>query len=163
MTKENTFLANHFSSLKDPRIERTKKHKLLDIIIIAVCSVLAGCLGWEEIEIFGIEKEIWFKNFLDLENGIPSHDTFSRVFARLDPIEFQKCFFNWVNAIQQLKIGAVVAIDGKTLRHSFDKLAGKSSIHMVSAFASDSNLVLGQIKVDAKTNEITAIPSLFCP
>src|SRR5579883_3514973 len=161
MTQEKPSLVNYFSQITDPRIERTKKHKLIDIIIIALCAVLSGCLGWEEIEDFGIEKEEWFKNFLDLENGIPSHDTISRVYARLDPVEFQKIFFQWIDSIHEIRIGDVIAIDGKTLRHSFDKVTGKSAIHMVSAFASEANLILGQVKVDEKSNEITAIPSLL--
>ncbi len=111
MDQEDPSLVNYFSKITDPRIDRTKKHKLIDIIIIALCAILSGCLGWEEIEDFGIEKENWFKIFLDLENGIPSHDTFSRAFSRLNPVEFQNCFFQWIDSIHELKMGDVIAID----------------------------------------------------
>jgi predicted transposase YbfD/YdcC len=153
-------LKNHFSSLNDPRIERTKKHKLLDIIIIAICGTICGADGWVEIEQFGKAKEAWLKTILELPNGIPSHDTFGRVFAHLDPVEFERCFIEWVQSISE-KVEGVIAIDGKTSRHSYDKANGKKALHMVSAWAAENRLVLAQVAVDRKSNEITAIPLLL--
>jgi predicted transposase YbfD/YdcC len=154
-------LLDHLAGLTDPRLERTKRHDLLDILAIAICAVICGADGWTEIEAYGKEKEPWLKGFLELPNGIPSHDTFARVLARLDPLEFQQCFINWVQAVRQLTQGQVIAIDGKTLRHSFDRASGRAAIHLVSAWASANHLVLGQVKVDDKSNEITAIPKLL--
>lgn len=154
-------LIDYFSEIKDPRVERTKKHLLIDILIITICASICCAESWEDIELFGEAKEEWFKTFLKLPNGIPSHDTISRVFARISPIEFQKYFSSWVNSVHEITNGQVVAIDGKTLRHSFDRSADKAAIHMVSAWASENGLVLGQVKVDEKSNEITAIPKLL--
>jgi predicted transposase YbfD/YdcC len=153
-------LVSHFASLKDPRIERTKRHKLLDIIIIAICGTICGADGWVEIEQFGKEKEEWLKTFLELPNGIPSHDTFGRVFAHLDPVEFERCFFEWVQSMSE-KVEGVIAIDGKTSRRSHDKTKGKKALHMVSAWSVENRLVLAQVAVDQKSNEITAIPLLL--
>jgi len=153
-------LASHFASLKDPRIERTKRHKLLDIIIIAICGTICGADGWVEIEQFGKEKEEWLKTILELPNGIPSHDTFGRVFTHLDSVEFERCFFEWVQGISG-KVEGVIAIDGKTSRRSHDKAHGKKALHMVSAWAAENRLVLAQVAVDKKSNEITAIPLLL--
>lgn len=154
-------IGQHFSDLEDPRIDRTKHHRLLDIIAIAICGVICGADNWVDLELFGRSKEEWLKRFLSLPNGIPSHDTFGRVFARLDPEQFAQCFTSWVKAVSQLTQGQVVAIDGKTLRRSHDRSNGKSAIHVVSAWASANHLVLGQTKVDDKSNEITAIPELL--
>jgi predicted transposase YbfD/YdcC len=154
-------LIDHFSSIRDPRIDRSKLHKLIDILVIAICATICGAEGWEEFELFGQAKLDWFKTFLELPNGIPSHDTFRRVFARLKSQEFRQCFLNWVQSVNQLTSGQVVAIDGKTLRRSHNHQAGKSAIHMVSAWATDNRLVLGQVKVEEKSNEITAIPELL--
>lgn len=154
-------IAKHFSRVKDPRIDRTKRHRLLDIIIIAICGVICGADSWVDIELFGKTKIDWLKTFLRLPNGIPSHDTFGRVFAALNPEEFESSFMEWVQAINQLTQGQVIAIDGKQLRGSHDSGIGKNAIYMVSAWATENQLVLGQRKVDDKSNEITAIPKLL--
>jgi predicted transposase YbfD/YdcC len=154
-------LVEHFSNITDPRIERTKLHKLIDILVIAICATICGADGWEEFELFGQAKQEWFKSFLELSNGIPSDDTFRRVFGRIDPGQFQQCFLEWVRAVSELTQGQVVAIDGKQSRRSYDRATGKTAIYMVSAWASENRMVLGQTKVDAKSNEITAIPELL--
>lgn len=154
-------ILTHFALLEDPRIERTKEHLLLDIIAIAICAVICGADSWVDIEAYGEAKHEWLKGFLALPNGIPSHDTFARVFARLDPQQLQQCFLNWISDISALTQGEVIAIDGKTLRHSYDKGANKGAIHRVSAWATSNRLVLGQRQVDEKSNEITAIPALL--
>lgn len=151
----------HFSDLPDPRIDRQKLHPLVDIIVITICAVICGAEDWTEISLFGKAKEAWFRNFLELPHGIPSHDTFGRVFARLDPHEFGKCFQQWIECVREKTNGEIISIDGKTLRRSFDKAASKAAIHMVSAWSSANNLVLGQVKVDEKSNEITAVPMLL--
>jgi predicted transposase YbfD/YdcC len=154
-------IANHFGDLTDPRIDRTKLHKLLDILVIAICAVIAGADNWEDVAAFGQAKIDWFKTFLELPNDIPSHDTFNRVFARLDPKQFQDGFIRWVSAVSEVMGGQVIAIDGKVLRRSHDRGIGKAAIDMVSAWASANRLVLGQVKVDDKSNEISAIPQLL--
>ena len=154
-------LTDHFASVQDPRIERSKRHKLIDIIIIAICAVICGADDWVAIERFGQAKLEWFQTFLELPNGIPSHDTFGRVFAMLNPEQFQHSFLNWVQALVEVSLGQIIAIDGKMLRHSFDRSLGKAAIYMVSAWASVNRLVLAQLKVDEKSNEITAIPELL--
>jgi hypothetical protein len=153
-------IAEHFSSLEDPRMDRTKLHPLENIIVIALCAVICGADSWVDIELFGESKRQWFAEFLDLSNGIPSHDTFGRVVARLDAEQFQRGFANWGQAICEVLEGQVGAIDGKTSRRSHNRSIGKEAIHMVSAWATESQLVLGQTKVD-KSNEITAIPALL--
>lgn len=154
-------ILNHFATLTDPRIDRSKEHHLLDILTIALCATISGADEWVAMEQFGNAKREWFDTFLDLPNGIPSHDTFGRVFAALDPDQFQSCFRAWVQSAVTLTEGAVVAVDGKAVRRSHDRGAGKAAIHMVSAWASAQRLVLGQIAVDEKSNEITAIPALL--
>jgi predicted transposase YbfD/YdcC len=150
-------ISDFFSDLTEPR-ESNKRHKLIDVITIALCAVICGADTWEEIEEFGLAKREWFESFLELPHGIPAHDTFARIFASMDPKEFQQAFLRWVESIQSVMKG-VIAIDGKTLRRSYKK--NKSPIHMVSAWALESRMVLGQIKTGEKSNEITAIPELL--
>jgi predicted transposase YbfD/YdcC len=154
-------ITEHFAPIEDPRIERTKRHKLIDIIVIAICGVICGAEDWVAIERFGQAKLEWFQTFLELPNGIPSHDTFGRVFGLLNPEQFQHSFLSWVQTLAEMSLGQIIAIDGKMLRHSFDRGLGKAAIHMVSAWASVNRLVLGQLKVAEKSNEITAIPELL--
>lgn len=154
-------IEQHFGDLTAPRIDRTKLHDLMNILVIALCAIIAGADNWEDVEEFGKAQLAWFRTFLDLPNGIPSHDTFTRVFARLDPEQFQACFLRWMRAVANLLGGQVIAFDGKVLRRSHDKGIGQAAIDMVSAWASANHLVLGQVKVDEKSNEITAIPQLL--
>ena len=159
--KPKITIADYFGEIEDPRVERTRQHKLIDIITIAICAVICGAEGWTDIETYGLVKYEWLKQFLELPNGIPSHDTFSRVFSRLNPQQFQQGFLNWIKSINKMTSGEVIAIDGKTLRHSYDQGAELGAIHMVSAWATENRLVLGQVKVDKTSNEITAIPELL--
>jgi predicted transposase YbfD/YdcC len=154
-------IEHHFSDLRDPRLERTQLHKFLDILVIAICAVICGAESWEDVEDFGKAKLEWFKTFLELPNGIPSHDTFNRVFARLNPQRFRACFISWISAVSEVTAGQVISVDGKVLRGSHDRRSGKGAIDMVSAWASANRLVLGQTKVDDKSNEIAAIPELL--
>ena len=154
-------ITTHFDKVEDPRVDRTKLHKLIDILVIAICAVICGADDWVGIEEFGKSREQWFRRFLELPNGIPSHDTFGRVFARIDGEEFANSFISWVQATYEVTQGQVVAIDGKELRRSHNKKLGKSAITMVSVWACENRLVLGQQKVDEKSNEITAIPELL--
>ena len=154
-------LLRHFEGVEDPRDNRGKEHNLLDIIVIAICAVISGGENWEDIALFGESKQDWLGTFLQLPNGIPCDDTFARVFARLNPQQMQNSFISWVKSVSQVLKGEVVAIDGKTLKHSYDRGADKGAIHMVSAWASANRLVLGQSKVNEKSNEITAIPELL--
>lgn len=156
-------LADHFANLKDPRVERCRLYPLLEILIISLCATLCGAEGWEHMNEWGIAKQTWLKENLGLElaNGIPRDDTFRRVLSQLDPAEFGVCFLSWTQAIQHHTRGEVIALDGKTLRHTFDMATGQKAIHMVSAWASQNRLVLGQVKVEDKSNEITAIPTLL--
>lgn len=153
-------IGTHFEQLTDPR-HHNKKHKLIDIMTIAICASICSADTFKQIENFGRAKVKWFEKFLELPFGIPSHDTFGRIFACIDPKEFQRCFIDWVQAIQELLKGEIIAIDGKTLRRSFDNNSDKKAIHMVSAWASEAGFVLGQMKTEEKSNEITAIPKLL--
>ena len=159
--KPKITLLDHFSQLTDPRIDRTKEHKLIDILTIAICAMICGADNWVAMEQYGNSKQEWLKQFLELPNGIPSHDTISRVFARIDPSEFEQCFRDWVKEIAQLIPGEIISIDGKTLKNSGLKGIGKKAIHIVNAWAKEQRLVLGQVKVNHKSNEITAIPELI--
>jgi len=150
----------YFTKLSDPRIERTKEHLLVDIIFIAIASVICGAETWNDMENYGKSKKNWLKKFLQLPNGIPSHDTFNRVFSSLDPQELEASFLEWVKAVAKLTENEVVSIDGKSICGSRDK-SSKSIVHMVSAWANVNHMVLGQVKVDEKSNEITAIPKLL--
>ncbi|MBV9707798.1 MAG: ISAs1 family transposase [Chloroflexi bacterium] len=149
-----------FSQVEDPRVERTKRHRLRDIIMLAICGVICGADGWAEIEEFGKAKEAFFTELLDLPNGIPSHDTFGRVFSLIDPDQFEASFVQWVQGISATVKG-VIAIDGKTLRRSHDEHAGKQALHLVSAWAVENRLVLAQLATQEKSNEMTAIPLLL--
>ncbi len=159
--KPKVSIIEHFQEVEDPRIERSQRHLLSDIITIAILAVICGANDWVAVARYGQAKRAWLKIFLDLPNGIPSHDTFGDVFARLNPEQLQSCFLNWVRSVSRLTQGEVIAIDGKTVRRSYDQGDNKGAIHMVSAWASQNRLVLGQRKVDEKSNEITAIPELL--
>ncbi len=154
-------ISEHFGRLTDPRMEERVEHRLLDIIVIAICGVICGADSWVEIEEFGKAKQDWLKGFLDLPNGIPSHDTFGRVFGCLSAFQFQACFMSWIEAVFRATQGQVVAIDGKRVRRSYDRGSNKAAIHMVSAWACANRVVLGQVKTEEKSNEITAIPELL--
>ena len=154
-------LAFHLSALNDPRREHLREHSLIDILLISVCAMLCGAEGFVDFEQFGNAKLEFLRGFLALPNGVPSHDTFARVFAMLDPERFAECFQRWTESLRRAVGAEVVAIDGKSLRRSMDRGKGKSPIHMVSAWAQENRLVLGQIKVDEKSNEVTAIPELL--
>ncbi len=154
-------LIEHFKAVEDPRVKRSQRHLLIDIITIAILGVICGANDWVAIAEYGRSKQEWLETFLELPNGIPSHDTFCRVFASLEPEQMQSSFVNWVRSVSHLTQGEVVAIDGKKVRHSYDRGDNKGAIHMVSAWASQNRLVLGQRKVDEKSNEITAIPELL--
>lgn len=153
-------ISNYFSNVNDPRRDN-KRHNLTDIITIAICGVICNADSFEHIAEFGRAKHEWLKGFLELPHGIPSADTFERVFSRIDPEEFKSSFMQWIQAISQITKSEVIAVDGKTLRRSHDKSNGKSAIHMVSAWACANGLVMGQIKTEEKSNEITAIPELL--
>lgn len=150
-----------FGGIEDPRIDRTKLHKLLDIIALGILGIMAGAQSFEEIEDFGSTHQEWLRNYLDLENGIPSHDTINRVFQSLNPETFQKAFLEWIQTIKSLLPETVVPIDGKTLRGSHERSKGLKGLHVVSAWSCANGLSLGQLQVDGKSNEIKAIPELL--
>lgn len=153
-------LQHHFRNLEEPRTTINRRHLLIDIVTVAICAMICGADDWVAMEAFGKAKYDWFQGFLELPNGIPSHDTFGRVFARLCPEQFQQCFASWVQAVAE-RVEQVVAIDGKTARRSHDRGRGKAALHMVSAWASANRLILGQVSTEDKSNEITAIPRLL--
>lgn len=154
-------LVKHFGDIKDPRVERTKKHQLIDILVIAILAIIGGAQGWEDIENYGISKQKWLEEFLALPNGIPSDDTFRRVFEFINPEALNQCFLNWVETLVTKMGGEIIPIDGKTIRGSYDRNQDKSALHVISAWSSTQRLVLGQMKVEDKSNEITAIPALL--
>lgn len=161
ITKPDVSIATHFADLDDPRVSRTQCHPLINVVTIGLCAVICGAEHFTEMEAFGKQKKDWLSSFLDLSNGIPSHDTFNTVYARLKPQEFERCLLGWIDALHQITGGKIIPIDGKTLRGSYDTSDGKAAIHMVSAWASENRLSLGSVVVDEKSNEITAIPRLL--
>lgn len=157
----STSISEHFGALSDPRKGGMVEHRLIDIITITVCAVICGANNWVEVELFGRRRQDWLRQFLELPHGVPSHDTFGRVFARLSAEAFQQQFAEWMQAVFERSHGEVIAIDGKRLRRSYDKASNKAAIHMVSAWAQANRVVVGQVKTDSKSNEITAIPNLL--
>jgi hypothetical protein len=151
----------HFVDVSDPRRNQGKRHLLDDILTLTICAVLSGANTWVEIEEYGESKRDWLAGFLTLPHGIPSHDTLSDVFARLNPAELEVGFQRWVTSIATAITDAQIRIDGKVLRGSGDASQGKKPLHVVSAWVSEVNLILGQVKTDDKSNEITAIPELL--
>lgn len=154
-------IGDYFGELEDPRLDRQKQHQLLDVIVIAICAVLCGADDWVASETFGKAKEAWLRQFLAVPHGIPSPDTFGRVFALLSPARFQECFVGWMQAVAAVVAGQVVASDGKTLRRSYARRSAKAALHRVSAWATQNRVVLGPLKTEQKSNEITAIPELL--
>lgn len=154
-------VTKYFASLPDPRTGNAIHHLLGDILVIALCATICGADGWVEVEAWGHAKEAWLRQFLELPNGIPSHDTFGRVFARIDPNEFERCFLSWIRAIAKHTHHQIVSIDGKKLRRSHNRPQGKRALEMVSAWASANRLVFGQIKVGERSTAVTAIPKLL--
>jgi predicted transposase YbfD/YdcC len=159
MSKSTCSIKIYFRKLRDPRVQGRKRHLLLDLIVISICGVICGCNDWQEIATFARVRQDWFQRFLKLPAGAPSHDTLERVFDRLDPEQFQACFRDWMNALQDALGLSTIAIDGKTLRGS--GVGGRQTLHLVSAWATANCLSLGQIAVDEKSNEIAAIPKLL--
>jgi predicted transposase YbfD/YdcC len=154
-------LKRNFENLHDPRDQNSIDHLLIDIVTLTICAVICGADSWVDVQNYGLAKQEWLQTFLVLPNGIPSHDTIERLFARLRPEQFQQCFLNWIQAAFEISGGQLIAVDGKTLRASYERGGRKGMIHMVSAWATQNRLVLGQRKVDEKSNEITAIPELL--
>lgn len=161
MDNTNSLFINYFGIIKDKRQQAKVRHKLIDILFICVAATIANASDWKDIEIFAKKREEWFRKFLELPNGVPSHDTFERTFRWIDPKQFEKCFIHWVREIAELADRSIVAIDGKTMCGAFDTDDKRSPIHIVSAWASENGMVLGQVKTDEKSNEITAIPELL--
>jgi len=159
-TSQAARIQEYFAELTDPRRNQVT-YPLINIVVIAVCAVICGADDFVAIARFGRMKRKWFTKFLDLKSGIPSHDRFNAILAAILPAEFEKCLLNWITALHEISGGQVIAIDGKTLRRSYDKASSKSAIHMVSAWATENHISLGQVVVDAKSNEITAIPQLL--
>lgn len=156
-----SMLKLHFGTLDDPRAQHSVEHPLIDIVMVTICAVICGAESWPEVENYGIAKQDWLGRFLDLPHGIPSHDIIERLFARIRPVQLQACFVNWVQAVFEISGGQVIALDGKSLRGSYEGGGKRGMIHMVSAWASENRIVLGQRKVNEKSNEITAIPELL--
>lgn len=158
---KRTDLLSHFQELEDPRREQCLKHALSDILVIAVCAVICGADSWAEMEAFGLERQDWLKTFLKLENGIPSHDTFGRVFSLINPKQFQDCFLRWTRSLTQQLPGEIISLDGKTSRRSHQRKSGKKPLHLVSAWAQKNHMILAQVQTEEQSNEITALPELL--
>ena len=154
-------LIEHFSKLEDPRVDRNKKHELIDVIVLCVCAVVSGANGWSDIEEFGHAKLDWLRRYVPLTNGVPVDDTIARIISALSVTGFQECFRNWIDDVVTLSDGEIVAVDGKTHRRSHDRSRSVKALHMVSAWASRNGVVLGQVKTQEKSNEITAVPELL--
>ncbi len=154
-------IQQYFSGLPDPRCRRGRRHRLDELVIIAIMAVICCTDNWQEVAQWVYAKRKWLKTFLELPHGIPSHDTFGRVFAAIQPEAFERCFLAWIGALAKVRQGELIAIDGKTLRHSFDRSSNKAAIHMISAWSTANGLVFGQLATEAKSNEITAIPKLL--
>ena len=154
-------LIEHFSKLEDPRVDRNKKHELIDVIVLCVCAVVSGAEGWSDIEEFGRTKLEWLRRYVPLANGIPVDDTIARIISALSVSGFQECFMSWMEDVVKLSGGEVIAVDGKTQRRSHDRRRGVKALHMVSAWACGNGVVLGQVKTEEKSNEITAVPELL--
>src|SRR5215475_5949279 len=158
----NASIVEPFQTLEDPRIARTKQHPLLDILVIAVCTLLTGGEGFQDMELFGKSQQAWLQTFLALPHGIPSHDTFGRVCARLNPQRFRECFLSWTQAVAPFTQDTLISLEGKTVKASFHRATASSPLHMLSAWCSEQGgLVVGQRKTEQKSNEITAIPELL--
>jgi hypothetical protein len=154
-------ISEHFKTLTDPRVVGRTHHKLIDIVTIALCAIICGADNWPEIESYGEAKYDWFKEFLELPNGIPTHHTFRRFFISVSVDELENCFLNWIKSVFNTSKSSVVPIDGKTLRRSHDRSSNKAAIHMVNAWCVENGISLGQIKTSEKSNEITVIPELI--
>ena len=167
VAKEQSKLVEALAAVPDPRRQcRNLRHRLVDVLVIGFCAVLCGCDDFVEIEAFGRAKEDFFRRFLELPHGIPSHDTFRRVFQAVQPLALQQCLIEWLRDVRQTSpagpaAGEVVASDGKTLRRTFDRARGLGALHLVSAWATSNGITLGQVAADGKSNEITAIPQLI--
>jgi len=161
MTQEKVALMDHFNTLSDPRSGNAVRHNFYDILIIALCAAICGADSWRDVETFGVAKEYWLRRFLALPHGIPSHDTFTRIFAAVNTDAVAAAFISWTSAVAHKTDGEVIAIDGKTLRHSYNRQSDQAALQMVSAWASHNRLVLGQVAVETTSNEITAIPKLL--
>ena len=161
MDTVNSHLLDAFTPMEDFRMVSKCDHKLIDIIALSICAVICGSDTWVDVHNFGVAKQDWLKKFLELPNGIPSHDTIGRVFSMLNPVKFEACFLSWIESVFKLTGGQIIPVDGKTLRGSYDRKSGKAAIHMVSAWGAENGVVLGQIKTEEKSNEITAIPNLI--
>jgi predicted transposase YbfD/YdcC len=160
MAKKSAKVQDHFATLTDPR-RRPPVYPLINVVTIAICAVICGADDFVAIAKFGKARREWFARFLDLKDGIPSHDRFNAIFAAINPAEFEKCLLSWITVLHEISGGQVIAIDGKTLRRSYDTASGKAALHMVSAWATANSISLGQVATDAKSNEITAIPKLL--
>lgn len=154
-------LFEHFDELADPRMDRQKRHCLMDILFISICAVICGATSFVDMHDFGCAKEEWLRSHLGLKNGIPSHDTFRRVFSLLDPDGFRRCFMSWTESMSEATGRDIIAFDGKTLRGSFDSATGLNAVHVMNAWSSENDFCVGQMKVDGKSNEITAMPALM--